>query len=624
MFASAVALAQPLKNSDCLGCHDTVKETVFTASVHGSIGCADCHADVTVAPHETTPKAVDCSTCHSDQVQAWNASLHASAVKNGTARGAKCADCHGPVHEILPASDPKSKTFRTAVPATCSHCHAQKFVVEKASLSTQPAVAYQESVHGRAAARGSVKAAICTDCHDSHSVTPGSDPKSAVFKFNVARTCGKCHAGIAAQYTDSVHGEALGRGNWTSPTCTDCHGIHGIAKVADADSGPRASCAHCHEAVRLTAEFGVPANRVSSYERSYHGLAAKMGSSSAADCASCHGAHDIRRSSNAKSAVAPANLTKTCGKCHPGIQENFSRGKVHLVAGSETDFPTKINVWIKWIYTFLIVATIGFMLAHNFLVWWRKAQAARRNPDRTVVRLSLNQRIQHGLLVVSFAVLVISGFALAWPDSIFSKIFFGDLRLQLGGSSEPLRRLVHRGAAVIMIALGIYHVLYLLFTEEGRRMFKDIWVRFSDGWDLLANLRYYLRPSGHKPTFGRFNYAEKMEYWAGMWGTLVMAVTGVVIWYFVGVGSWVPRWWIDIATTIHFYEAILATLAIVVWHFYHVIFDKDVYPMNWAWFDGKMSRELYEEEHGRQTIEEVKPAPAAPPAVSPEPRPGTA
>ncbi len=55
--------------------------------------------------------------------------------------------------------------------------------------------------------------------------------------------------------------------------------------------------------------------------------------------------------------------------------------------------------------------------------------------------------------------------------------------------------------------------------------------------------------------------------------------------------TWIPRWWIDIATTIHYYEAILATLAIIVWHLYHVIFDPDVYPMNWAWFDGKVSEE---------------------------------
>ena len=83
-----------------------------------------------------------------------------------------------------------------------------------------------------------------------------------------------------------------------------------------------------------------------------------------------------------------------------------------------------------------------------------------------------------------------------------------------------------------------------------------------------------------------------------MWGLFVMAGTGLMLWAKVTVGTVLARWWLDVATAIHFYEAILATLAIVVWHFYQVFFDPDVYPMNWAWWDGKMSFEHYREEHG--------------------------
>jgi cytochrome b subunit of formate dehydrogenase len=79
---------------------------------------------------------------------------------------------------------------------------------------------------------------------------------------------------------------------------------------------------------------------------------------------------------------------------------------------------------------------------------------------------------------------------------------------------------------------------------------------------------------------------------------IVMAVTGVMLWAKVLVGNHMPRWWLDIATAIHFYEAVLATLAIIVWHFYQVFFDPDVYPMNWAWWDGKMTLHHYREEHG--------------------------
>jgi hypothetical protein len=82
-----------------------------------------------------------------------------------------------------------------------------------------------------------------------------------------------------------------------------------------------------------------------------------------------------------------------------------------------------------------------------------------------------------------------------------------------------------------------------------------------------------------------------------VWGLIVMASTGIMLWAKVTVGSLLPRWWLDIATAIHFYEAVLATLAIVVWHFYQVFLDPDTYPMNWAWWDGKMSFEHYREEH---------------------------
>ena len=82
-----------------------------------------------------------------------------------------------------------------------------------------------------------------------------------------------------------------------------------------------------------------------------------------------------------------------------------------------------------------------------------------------------------------------------------------------------------------------------------------------------------------------------------MWGTALMGLTGIMLWAKVWVGNLLARWWVDVATAVHFYEAILATLAIVVWHFYQVFFDPDVYPMNWAWWDGKMPVEHYREEH---------------------------
>jgi len=579
LIATALAIAalsvaaQPSRD-ECLACHDTVHAEKFSASVHAPLDCTGCHADIKDVPHDPAPKKVDCASCHADAVEAWNHSLHAKAAAAGRGKGPQCKDCHGPAHEIQPMQ-------RGKIPQICSSCHGQKFVMQKAGLSAQPALSYQESVHGKAVANGSTRAAVCTDCHDSHNVRPANDPLSGIFKFNVGRTCGQCHAAIAGQYHDSVHGKALARGNGSTPVCTDCHGIHTIATAGDPTRGPRASCIRCHQGVRLNQELGVAATRVSSYESSYHGLARQLGSTTAADCASCHGAHDILPSSDPRSAIHPANLTKTCGKCHTGAQANFARGKVHLSAGETDDTGSLLNTWIRRIYIVLIVLTIGFMALHNLLIWWRKARAARQARGRTVVRMNLNQRIQHFILLTSFILLVISGFALAWPDSLLARIC----------GPEAVRRLVHRIAAVVMIILGVYHLGYMTLTREGRQGLRDFWFRFSDARDLVAVLR------NRKPNSGRFTYAEKAEYWAGLWGTIVMAITGLMIWYSVDVARLIPRWWIDIATTIHFYEAILATLAIIVWHIYHVIFDPDVYPMNWTWYDGKMPEEQFRHEH---------------------------
>jgi len=578
---ATLPVAAQIPNEECVACHDTVDAKKFGASVHAPLDCTSCHADIQAFPHEPKPAKVDCASCHPDSVAAWDNSLHAKAVKNGTARGAQCADCHGAAHEILPSSDPGSKTAHGSIPKTCAVCHAQKFVMEKAGLSAQSAISYEASVHGRAIARGSTRAAVCTDCHDHHNVRPANDPQSGIFKFNVGRTCGQCHAAIAGKYHDSVHGKALARGNGSTPVCTDCHGIHTISTAADLTRGPRASCARCHEGVRLSQELGVAGTRVASYESSYHGLARSLGSATAADCASCHSAHDVLPSSDPRSAVHPGNLQKTCGKCHEGAQQNFTRGKVHLMPGDTTDMGSSLNTWIRRIYIVLIAATIGFMALHNLLLWWRKAQKARRDKRRTHVRMNLNQRIQHFILLSSFIVLVISGFALAWPESVLARLC----------GPEDVRRIIHRVAAVVMIVLGIYHLGYMTLTREGRQGLRDFWFRFSDLRDLTDVLR------NRKPQSARFNYAEKAEYWAGLWGTIVMAITGLMIWFSVAVATWIPRWWIDIATTIHYYEAILATLAIIVWHLYHVILDPDAYPMNWAWFDGKVREDHFKEEH---------------------------
>ena len=614
LLLTAFGASAQMTNDDCLGCHSdptAVKELgngktqsvhvdpeKFGASIHAGLGCTDCHSDIADYPHEPAPASVDCAMCHSDVGELWLKSRHAKAFTAGNRNAAGCLSCHGGnAHAIVPKSDPKSPVAHQNVPQTCGRCHGQKMVMESSGLKTTPAFSYQQSVHGKAIADGNQKAAVCTDCHNSHDILGANEQASPINKFNIPQTCGKCHGGVSDVFMTSIHGQAVKRGNGRAPVCTDCHGIHLIKDHIDPTSSvaaqniARTTCGQCHGNVQLSKEFGISSGRIKSYEESYHGLAKRLGSAEAANCASCHGVHNILPASDPNSMIHKANLPETCGQCHPGAGTKFTEGRIHLeeIPVDEQTFGDKVMNWVSWIYIPLIALTLGGMALHNIIIWVKKARKARKDPTRTIVRMNKRQRIQHFLLLTSFFALVISGFALAYPNSLFATITFG----------EAVRRIIHRVAAVVMLGVGFYHIWYMTMTKEGRQGLKDFWFNFKDAGDVFDVMKYYLSLSKEHPKMGRFTYAEKAEYWALVWGTIVMGVTGLMLWFEIQVSTWfnLPRWWVDVALLIHFYEAILATFAIIIWHLYAVIFDPEVYPINWAWYDGKMREGHFRHEH---------------------------
>ncbi|MHC1766219.1 MAG: cytochrome b/b6 domain-containing protein [Verrucomicrobiia bacterium] len=535
-FLLAVVNAQEIPNSACLECHSDkdltktdadgkevsvfVDEAILAASSHKTNSCASCHRDIqsTHPDDEVAPKPVDCAICHE-----------------------------------------------------------------------QPSRSFSESVHGLALLAGKAEAASCKDCHGAHNVIPPNLPSSPLHFSKLAATCGECHPQEAQELEESVHGRALAKGMREAPTCSDCHLEHKIQGLrgTSAKVGEE-MCSKCHASERINTKYSLPADRVQTFFESYHGLAVQYGSTKAANCASCHGVHRVLPSSDPNSSIHPTHLVETCGKCHPGATENFALAKVHVDVEKGAEFGTVVNRYVRKAYIGLIVVVIGLMLIHNGLAWGRKLAASYRSRNRNTVRMSKAQRYQHLGLLVSFIVLAVTGFALKYPDSWLAWILGGD---------EAIRRWTHRISGVVLLVLGAVHVVYLISAREGRRLFKDLFPNKQDLHDLFANVRYLTGRSRAKPRFGRFGYIEKAEYWAVLWGTIIMGVTGLVIWFKIDVTQFLPRWAVDVATTIHLYEAILACLAIVVWHFYHVIFDPDVYPTNWAWWDGKVDDHWYAEEH---------------------------
>ena len=518
-------------------------------------GAAGIHAAGAEAP-------VECTSCH-EQGQKLAKSAHSAL---------SCDTCHDS-HDKVPhqANIPK--------PA-CITCHADQ------------AGDYEKGVHGQARKGGNEGAPDCSLCHGSaHELLA---PKSQAFRSAVPDTCGMCHTDVVTQFRASVHGQALARGITQAPLCTDCHGEHKILKHTNSDSSVnsahiRDTCGSCHGDVRLTRKFGMPNDRLISFDSSFHGLAAKSGSQTVANCASCHGVHNILPSADAKSMINAKNLPKTCGQCHPGAGTRFAISQVHVAEG--TTEPDALK-WVRQVYLLLIPVTIGLMLLHQGGDWFRKlfrlrfqarvrtARAASHGAGHDVRMLPF-ERFQHAVLAVSFLTLVWTGFALKYPDQWWAR----PLLLMEGRYS--MRSLIHRVAAAVFIAISITHVVSLIVSRKLREHWKEMLPNTNDPREALSNFAYNLGLGDQPPGRSAHSYIEKAEYWAVVWGAVVMAASGLLLWANNLAMKLFPKVWLDIATSVHFYEALLATLAIVVWHFYSIIFDPDVYPLNTAFLTGK-------------------------------------
>jgi formate dehydrogenase gamma subunit len=280
-------------------------------------------------------------------------------------------------------------------------------------------------------------------------------------------------------------------------------------------------------------------------------------------------------------------LRKTCGQCHQGIGEKLAIGPVHVRTTTGAAHP--VVQWIRGVYLVLIPLTLGFMVLHNLLDLLAKMSRRRPREEsaQRVLRMNLWFRIAHWGVMLSFPTLVFTGFALKYPDSWWSAPFL------LWGKQDAFRGLLHRTAAVVLLAATLYHLVHLAVNRRDRAFLLAMLPKWKDVTDLLDVVRYNLHVRKEEPQFGKFNYAEKLEYWAFLWGTAVMALSGFLLWFNNFALRHFPKWITDAATAVHWYEALLATFSILLWHFYMVIFDPLVYPMDTAWLDGKISADHY-------------------------------
>lgn len=619
-----------VSNDDCFGCHSEatmsasdaglkeggperpqrtlpkspvitfqVDKDKFARSVHGGMSCTDCHKDIADMPHTQRLKPVDCSGCHSEANAVFSKSRHVVIhAVNNVANAPRCADCHG-AHDVLKVSDENSHVSTKNVSNTCMRCHGATEAARRSGIPIPGAgKMFSQSVHYKKLMAGDTSAPTCVTCHGAHDLKDRLDPESPIYRNNIAKTCGNCHD--TADWAESVHGVAFMRGTPDAPGCIDCHSDHNIrgkeGKLTVAAIVSEKACPSCHGAETIAAKYGVEVEKVQGYEQSFHGLSEALGDARVANCADCHNGHKVFPESDPRSSINDNNLPATCGKCHPGVKDYVAMGNIHVGPGGTGAW---IKDFVKKLYFFLIIGTIGGMATHNGLDFYRKMRiryVARRNAPGYFERLNASERLQHFLTLSTFITLVVTGFALKYKWAL---PFASDEVNSIG------RGLLHRAAAVVMIGASLYHIWYIITTERGRKQFFQMLPTPKDLRDIFDQLQFYFGIKEHGMRAHRFSYIEKAEYLALLWGTIVMVVTGSLLWFSTAAMKHLPMWALDVATLVHYYEAILATLAIIVWHFYYVFVNPDFSPMSFTWLDGKLSRELMEHEHPLE-LEEIE------------------
>lgn len=595
-----------LNRTTCQGCHSDKKlknayvdYEEFNDSIHKVLECVNCHDDVEQIPHQSEMKDVDCGKCHVGAKSIYKKSIHGEARNSGNMEAPTCKNCHG-THGILPERSEDSRVTSKNVINTCGDvkCHSNPDLPKKYDMAIDnPYLNYTKSIHYKSLMKGD-NAASCKDCHGWHEILPMANPMSKVFKGNVPKTCSQCHQSVYEDFVNSVHWKGYLKGVGEAPVCTDCHLEHGILAHTSPDSMVFSSkvpglCTDCHENARIAERFGFSIMSLDSYNKSYHGLAQSAGNIAAANCISCHTPHNILQANDPDSPVNSKNLGKTCGKCHLGVNKELLSTKIHEV---NAGIGGKVIRIVKTIYIYLITFSVLGMLMFTFLDLLAKVRHQREhghpNHDggKMYVRFVKMERLIHIMIFTSFIILVYTGFAHKFPDAAWA---WPVTKLM----PFIVRDWLHRIAGIIQIITMVMIFGGFALTKRGREQFGEMLPKPGDAADAVNMFRHNLNPKNKPAHPGRFSFVEKFEFWALMWGSLLMTVTGLGLWFKEVTLNFFPGWVVDLFLTLHYYEALLATLAILIWHFYWVMFNPHCYPMDTTWIHGMISEERMKEEH---------------------------
>ena len=526
-----------------------VDEDKFKESVHGKQNCVGCHTNIVKKYHQERPEiSVSCITCHQDEYD----------------------------KQLAGEGNPKYKRLDVVVDQVDDYMH---------SVHARPSIADQ-----------SVTNATCYDCHDPHNVgAPNSDAR-VEYRLKNHEVCGQCHEEQKKDYLTSVHGqEIVNNKNSDAAVCSDCHSRHRIDSpekdtVQLAITG---QCGTCHEKALET------------YQASYHGQVNRLGYTNTAGCSDCHGSHKMQKSDDPTSMVHMENRLETCQTCHEDATEGFLSYQAHADGNDKENYP--VVYWTTKFMTWLIIGVFAFFWTHVILWFYRELrdrQQGKVHHEETpagadqvyVRRFSAVWRWIHFLFAGSTMVLILSGSTL-----LFSHTAWAPFVINLLGGPEA-EAIIHRTAGVIWLTVFMAHFVIAMYNIfKNRKTFRwfgptSMIPNWQDMYDVIAMFKWFFG-FAERPSFDRWSYWQKFDYWAPFWGAAIIGFSGLSLFAATFSAQFVPGWIFNIATIIHAEEAILATIFLFTVHFFNAHFRPDRFPMSTTIFTGSITLEEFKHEH---------------------------